>query len=125
MYVLEAADGHYSNWSEPITLMTDDDPFRNTPYPTDIDWEGSVCSNRTADLAFDSYIPDRETADSVPAAEILVKTLTVDYGMAYQLDKIEYYPRDDAGNGTVTQMEIATSIDGIHWSEGAGLHVCS
>ena len=38
--------------------------------------------------------------------------------MAYQLDKIEYYPRDDAGNGTVTQMEIATSIDGIHWSEG-------
>lgn len=45
------------------------------------------------------------------------KALTVDYGKAYQLDMIEYYPRTDAGNGTVTKMEISTSIDGIHWSD--------
>ena len=35
----------------------------------------------------------------------------------YQLDKLEYYPRSDAGNGTVTKMDISTSMDGIHWSE--------
>lgn len=112
-----SADGHYSNWSEPITLMTDDDPFRNTPYPTDIDWEGSIYSNRTADRAFDHTFQIGDGGFHSGGGDI-GKALTVDYGMAYQLDKIEYYPRDDAGNGTVTQMEIATSIDGIHWSEG-------
>ena len=112
-----SADGHYSNWSEPITLVTDDDPFRNTPYPTDIDWEGTIYSNRTADLAFDHTFQIGDGGFHSGGGDI-GKALTVDYGMAYQLDKIEYYPRDDAGNGTVTQMEIATSIDGIHWSEG-------
>ena len=112
-----SADGHYSNWSEPITLMTDDDPFRNTPYPTNIDWEGSIYSNRTADRAFDHTFQIGDGGFHSGGGDI-GKALTVDYGMAYQLDKIEYYPRDDAGNGTVTQMEIATSIDGIHWSEG-------
>lgn len=112
-----SADGHYSNWSEPIMLMTDDDPFRNTPYPTDIDWEGTIYSNRTADRAFDHTFQIGDGGFHSGGGDI-GKALTVDYGMAYQLDKIEYYPRDDAGNGTVTQMEIATSIDGIHWSEG-------
>ena len=112
-----SADGHYSNWSDEITLMTDDDPFRNTPYPTNIDWEGTIYSNRVADLAFDHTFQIGDGGFHSGGGDI-GKALTVDYGMAYQLDKIEYYPRDDAGNGTVTQMEIATSIDGIHWSDG-------
>ena len=45
------------------------------------------------------------------------QTLTVDYGKAYEIDKIEYYPRDDAGNGTVEEMKLETSLDGVHWSE--------
>ena len=33
------------------------------------------------------------------------------------LDKFEYYPRNDAANGTVTKMRIETSLDGNHWSK--------
>lgn len=49
-------------------------------------------------------------------ATIPGKALTVDYGRAYKLDKLEYYPRDDAGNGTVTKMRVETSLDGVHWT---------
>ncbi len=110
------AAGEYSNWSEAVTYVTDDDPFRNTPTPTEIDWEGTIYSNRTADLAFDHEFQSGDGGFHSGGGDI-GKALTVDYGKAYQLDMIEYYPRTDAGNGTVTKMEISTSIDGIHWSE--------
>ena len=110
------ADGYYSEWSEEITVTTDDDPFRNVPTPTSIDWEGGIYSNRTADLAFDHEFQSGDGGFHSSDGAIGLD-LTVDLGMAYSLDMIEYYPRDDAGNGTVTQMEISTSIDGIHWSE--------
>ena len=111
------AEGYYSNWSAEITLTTDDDPFRNTPTPTNIEWEGTLYGNHSADLAFDHTFQSGDGGFHSGGGDI-GKALIVDYGMSYQLDKIEYYPRDDAGNGTVTQMEISTSIDGIHWSEG-------
>lgn len=110
------AAGEYSNWSEAATFVTEDDPFRNTPTPTDIDWEGTIYSNRTANLAFDHEFQSGDGGFHSGGGDI-GKALTVDYGKAYQLDMIEYYPRTDAGNGTVTQMEISTSIDGIHWSD--------
>lgn len=43
--------------------------------------------------------------------------MTVDLGLIYDLDSIEYYPRDDRGNGTVTSMDIALSLDGVHWTD--------
>ncbi len=110
------AAGEYSNWSEVATFVTEDDPFRNTPTPTDIDWEGTIYSNRTANLAFDHEFQSGDGGFHSGGGD-LGKALTVDYGKSYQLDMIEYYPRTDAGNGTVTQMEISTSIDGIHWSD--------
>ena len=67
-----SADGHYSNWSKPITLMTDDDPFRNTPYPTNIDWEAASTAT-VLQIGHLTIHSRSETADSIPAAEILVK----------------------------------------------------
>ena len=48
----------------------------------------------------------RATAVFHSGGNDLGKALTVDYGRAYKLDKLEYYPRDDAGNGTVTKMRV-------------------
>lgn len=48
--------------------------------------------------------------------------LIFDYGNTYALDKLEYYPRDNYGNGTVKQLDVYTSLDGVHWTlqhEGA------
>ena len=44
-------------------------------------------------------------------------TLDVDLGAIYTLDKMDYYPRTDAGNGTLLEGTVAWSRDGAAWSE--------
>lgn len=107
------ADGH-SVWSNELQTASAEDPFMYTPTPESIEWTGSIYSNRTADKAFDQEF---QTGDGGFHSDgnSIGQTLTVDYGVAYVLDKIEYYPRDDAGNGTVTQMKVETSLDGVNW----------
>ena len=104
----------YSEWSNMITTTTKDDPFLNTPTPQDIDWTGNIWGNHGADLAFDQIFQMGDGGFHSNNGGINEK-LTVDYGNAYLFDKIEYYPRDDAGNGTVTKMLVETSLDGVHW----------
>ena len=47
------------------------------------------------------------------------QAMTVDYGTAYQFDKLGYWPRTDVAgavaSGTVLQMKVETSLDGVHW----------
>lgn len=110
------AEGNYSNWSEAITVTTEDDPYRNIPEPAEITWTGKVYGNHNPELAFDHTL---QTGDGGFHSDgnSIGQDLIVDYGKFYELDKLEYYPRDDAGNGTVTKMNISTSMDGIHWTE--------
>lgn len=107
------SDGH-SEWSEEITATTKDDPFRLSPDIQNISWDGGLYGNHSADLAFDQIF---QTGDGGfhSSDGAIGKHLTLDYGNAYVFDKVEYYPRDDAGNGTVTQMRVETSLDGKTW----------
>lgn len=106
--------GEFSNWSKLETFKTDLDPFRNTPTPVDTNWEGDYYNNQTEDIAFDH---DLGSSHFHSGGGDVGKSLTIDYGKAYQWEKFEYYPRTDAGNGTVTSMDVSTSLDGVHWSE--------
>lgn len=108
------AAGDFSNWSEKKTFKTDLDPFRNTPIPIDSKWEGKYYNNQKENIAFDH---DLGSSHFHSGGGDIGKSLTIDYGKAYQWDKFEYYPRLDGGNGTVTSMDVSTSIDGINWSE--------
>ncbi|WP_278567556.1 discoidin domain-containing protein [Amedibacillus dolichus] len=110
------AEGNYSNWSDPVTVTTDDDPYRNVPEPVEVTWTGDIYGNHNADLAFDRQFQAGDGGFHSNGNSI-GQDLIVDLGKFYQLDKLEYYPRSDAGNGTVTKMDISTSMDGIHWSE--------
>ena len=38
-----------------------------------------------------------------------------DFGAIYELDKFEYYPRDNYGSGTVQKMNVYSSLDGKNW----------
>ncbi|MEJ8737593.1 discoidin domain-containing protein [Erysipelotrichaceae bacterium HCN-30851] len=109
-------EGNYSNWTEKLSITTDDNPYRNVPSAKKITWTGTIYGNHDANLAFDQVFQNGDGGFHSSNGAI-GKELIVDYGKEYKLDKIEYYPRDDAGNGTVTKMDISTSIDGIHWSE--------
>lgn len=44
-------------------------------------------------------------------------TLEVDLGAIYTLDRMDYHPRTDAGNGTLLEGTVAWSRDGATWSE--------
>lgn len=101
----------YSNWSKEIETTSLDDPFLYTPKPEKINWEAGIYSNEKVEHAFDNDL--NSTFHS--GGNDIGKKLTVDYGTAYVLDKIEYYPRIDAGNGTTTKLRVETSLDGKNW----------
>lgn len=109
------ADG-YSAWSEEQRFKTDLDPWRNTPDPVDIQWTGQIWGAHTPDLAFDKVF--QEGSDGFHSNYGGVnELLTVDYGKIYNVEKIEYYPRTDGGDGSVKKMRLEISLDGKHWKK--------
>lgn len=106
----------YSRWSDEFTATSAEDPFRLTPKVSanNIKWTGDVYSSRNPIRAFDREFQSGDEGFH-SGANAIGKTLTVDYRNAYVLDKIEYYPRTDAANGTVTKMKVETSLDGVNW----------
>lgn len=110
----------YSNWSKPGTYTSLEDPWRNVPAAT-VTWSGGLYNNQGADRAIDHEF--QAGGDGFHSdANAIGQELIYDMGMLYDLDKLEYYPRaDQAGtpvtkyNGTVTQMDISVSRDGVHW----------
>lgn len=111
----------YSEWSDEFVTESLEDPWRNTPDPVKITWTGNIWGSHGAELAFDKIFQEGDGGFHSNNGGIN-EILTVDYGKSYELETIEYYPRNDANsggnvNGTVTRMEFSYSLDGVHWSE--------
>ena len=109
-------DKGVSKWSDEISVKTLEDPWRNVPTPETITYEHGIYGNHKVDLAFDHTFQQSDGGFH-SAGNALNKPMTIDYGKVYQLDNLDYYPRTDAGNGTVTKMRIETSLDGLHWTK--------
>ena len=104
-------EGGYSEWSAAIEATTLLDPWRNVPDAT-ITWNGGDGWGGLANATdHDTGTMFHSTGDVVSGAEPFI----FDFGAAYELDKFEYYPRDNYSNGTVYKMDIYTSLDGVHW----------
>ena len=108
------ADGH-SAWSAEFESTSLEDPWKDTPKPASITWEGGIYGGYKADYAFNNEFEAEQGFHS--GGNDMGKALILDYGLGYQFEKFEYYPRPDAGNGTVTNMTITTSLDGVHWTD--------
>lgn len=107
------ANGHYSEWSDLITVKTSDNPYRNVP-TVNATWS---YGNSWGDLknAFDH---DTGTMFHSTNAVTPDQMMTLDLGAAYQLDKLTYQPRmDNKGNGTVKRMDVYASLDGINYTK--------
>ncbi|CQR47153.1 O-GlcNAcase NagJ precursor [Paraliobacillus sp. PM-2] len=99
-----------SDWSDEIQIRTNLDRFRNVPK------DMSATAN--------SHQPGSEPSLAVDGNEntlwhtqwfdgnVLPHTFTIDMKLAYQLDKFEYLPRTDAGNGTILEYDMDVSLDG-------------
>uniref|UniRef100_UPI00402878F2 discoidin domain-containing protein n=1 Tax=Collinsella intestinalis TaxID=147207 RepID=UPI00402878F2 len=103
-----------SKWSDPIESTSLEDPWRNAPKPVETSWEGGYYGGFKESLALDHSLDDSHFHSD---ANAIGKAMVLNYGQAMMLDKFEYYPRNDAANGTVTKMRIETSLDGNHWSK--------
>ena len=112
MVRVRTAEG-YSNWSEAKTFTSLEDPWRNVP-DANVTWSGGLYNNQGADRAIDHEF--QAGGDGFHSdGNAIGQELIYDMGMLYDLDKLEYYPRTDLGNGTVSQMDISVSRDGVHW----------
>ena len=104
----------YSEWSEVLTETSLEDPWRNVPTMT-ISFDGGEqhgALRNATDHDFSSMFhstSDRVVAEAMP--------VIIDLGNGYKLDKFEYYPRTNRGNGTVNRMDVYTSLDGRHWKQ--------
>ena len=110
------SDKGYGEWSNEITVVSLDDPWRNTPVPENIHWSGQIYGTHNPGLAFDHIFQSGDGGFHSNYGGVN-DVMTIDYGKVYAFTNLEYYPRDDAGNGTVTKMDIAWSMDGLHWTE--------
>ena len=116
-YLRAVNEGGHSVWTQELQATSANDPFSNSPEPASnkkIKWTGDLYGDHKASLAFDKEF---QLGDSGfhSGGKAIGQTLTVDYDFAYLFDYIEFYPRSDAGNGTPIDMEVQTSLDGVHW----------
>ena len=112
MVRVRTAEG-YSPWSEAKTFTSLEDPWRNVPDVT-ATWSGGLYNNQGPERACDHELQNGDSGFHSDGNAI-GQELIYDLGQVYSLDKLEYYPRADQGNGTVRQMDISVSLDGVHW----------
>ena len=102
----------YSQWSEEQSATSLLDPWRNVPESEVTKWNGGD-SWGNLENAFDHSLGNMFHSSGDAIGEEMI----IDLKKAYQLDKFEYYARNDNyGNGTVNRMTISVSLDGTHWT---------
>lgn len=103
----------YSPWSEERTECTLLDPWRN-----EIGALGTITWTGGDEAGALKYASDHSFRGLFFAADDVVKDripFIYDFGAIYDLDRFEYYPRDNYGSGTVEQMNVYSSLDKVHW----------
>ena len=103
----------YSKWSGVLTVETLLDPWRNEIGAlSTITWDGNDENGALR------YATDHSFKGMFFCVDDVVQErfpFIYDFGAVYELDKFEYYPRDNFGSGTVQKMNIYSSLDGKHW----------
>lgn len=98
-----------SSWSEELTVKTDLDPFRNVPN----NMTATASSHQSGEEPGKAVDGDENTQwHSDWGNPTLPQTFEIDMQLAYDLDKFEYLPRNDTGNGTILKYDLDVSLDG-------------
>lgn len=99
-----------SEWSEALNVKTKLDRYRNVPRNMTAK-ASSEQSGSGAAQAVDGK-DDTQWHSNWSTGNKLPHTFEIDMKLAYQLDKFEYLPRPDAGNGTILKYNLDVSLDG-------------
>lgn len=96
-----------------VTGKTKLDRFRNVPEGMEAKWDGEVYAGQAAAYAVDG---DETTVFHSNPTQAYPQTLTIDMKKVYDLEKVEYMPRADKGNGTFKKLNLYTSTDGKNYT---------
>lgn len=105
----------YSQFSDEVSFMTKDDPYRNVP-------EGIIITSNTQDHGSDpiNKLSDRDENSMWHTHWTTgnnFKQLDVNLNGSYEMDRFEYLPRENAGNGNFLRGEVLVSRDGVHYQK--------
>ncbi|HEM3701925.1 TPA: discoidin domain-containing protein [Streptococcus suis] len=105
-----------SAWSQELRVATNEDPWSDAIEGIQATTNITPQSGQGLDKLFDKQVGHQfhsqwGEAVSFPA------TINMDLGGTYEVDRIEYYPRNDNGaNGRITKAYFEVSEDGVNWT---------
>ncbi|XP_072946528.1 alpha-glucosidase 2-like [Epargyreus clarus] len=111
-----------SEWSDYVHATTSTDPFKYVVTGVNVTCNlpcqpaQEICNLVNSDKNSMWHTNWGTLGQANPQTDEFLK-LSFDLGDVYELDKIEYYPRNDAGNGTFLRVQYKFSDDGTNWSE--------
>ncbi len=108
----------YSHWTEPVTLKTADDPYRNVAKDLTISFVGGTVPKAYGGKF--EYVVDGDNKSEYSSADSGAwkdQEFIIDQKRSFTMDKFEYICRENMGNGAVTTFGLKYSNDGINWTE--------
>ncbi|XP_049881176.1 uncharacterized protein LOC126377489 [Pectinophora gossypiella] len=115
-------DEGVSEWSDFVDAVEIEDPYRYTVKDVKASCSvpcepgEAICKLTDGDLKslWHTQWDMPHQADYKTGSTIKVN---FDLGSVYEIEKFEYYPRADGGNGTILKIQYRHSIDGQNWSQ--------
>lgn len=105
-----------SDWSDLISAETDQDPWADAIENIKVATNIVAQPGQEIDKLFDKELGNQfhsEWYNKVSYPSII----EMDLGGVYQVDRLEYYPRNDGGqNGRITKTYFSVSEDGVNWT---------
>lgn len=104
-----------SDWTDLLEQATSEDPWMNAIENVRATTNITAQGGQGLDKLFNRQLGDTFHSKWGEAVAFPAH-ITVDLGGVYEVDYLEYHPRADAGNGTVTKVFFETSEDGKEWA---------
>ncbi|KAJ0171814.1 hypothetical protein K1T71_012577 [Dendrolimus kikuchii] len=115
-------DTGFCKWSYTIIAETDEDPLKyavkdvkvccNIPSQPNQEVTNLLLTKKDLNILWHTDWNKPYSASTEEGRIIL----TFDLQDVYEIDKVEYLPRDDCGNGTLLEIQYRISTDGQNWT---------
>lgn len=118
--IRSVSDAGVSKWSYSIVVETKEELFKDTVKDVTVSssipcqTQQEVCNLTNTDCNWWHTDWNRPWQADFGSGKII--TLSFDLNDIYEISKIEYVPREDAGNGTFLKIQYRHSIDGKNWT---------
>ncbi|HFU4450797.1 TPA: discoidin domain-containing protein [Streptococcus suis] len=105
-----------SAWSQELRVATNEDPWSDAIEGIQATTNITPQDGQGLDKLFDKQV-GHQFHSQWGAAVNFPATISMDLGGTYEVDRIEYYPRNDVGsNGRITKAYFEVSEDGVNWT---------